>query len=89
MCYDYRGYSADVFQELVEKAKTYDKENYELFVCEIGWDSSWMPDFVENIEAEFLNDYERRAINSVLISAFEEAHNFRFSWREREYWMQF
>lgn len=84
----YRGYSREVYLELVESAKSYEESDYAVFAGEIGWDSNWMPDFVEDPDADFLNDDERMAINAILISAFEEAHNIRFSKREREHWLK-
>lgn len=61
---------------LVEQAQNF--EYVEDFMDYVGWDGDWMPDLLENPECEELSVNDYRAINEVLVSAYEEAHKMRF-----------
>ena len=65
---------------LVEQARNF--ECVEDFMDYVGWDGDWMPDFLEDPEREELSVNDYRAINEVLIRAYEPAHTVRF---ERTY----
>lgn len=72
-----REYNEQVFEELVETASYYDKYDVRLYLAEIGW-QDWMASVMEHPEHEMLSDDELVAINEILISAFETAHNRSF-----------
>ena len=53
-----------------------------MFIREQDWDD-WMLDFVEDPDEDILTEQDRRAINDVLVDAFERAHKIHFSVCER------
>ena len=74
----------EIDERLIQFALKYDKDDVESYICDIGWDAEWMSDYMEDPEEEMLSDEDRRNINSVLISAFERAHQVQFN--GRYYW---
>ena len=68
--------SKEIFERLIINAKNYD--NVTEFMDDIGWDGDWMPDLMEDPDSEEISIYDNIAINDVLVSAFEKAHNVRF-----------
>ena len=69
--------------KLVNEAKEYNDEDYELYVCEIGWDD-WMNDFTEVPECDPLTEEESHEINEVLREIFEYAHGRKYV--KKPYW---
>ena len=80
----YSGCPSYVLQHLLEEAKKYNYDDVELYICEICWEPDWMLDLVEDPDEEVLTINDIRAINGVLIDAFELAHNRRFDFRTRQ-----
>lgn len=62
--------------------KNYAADEARLFISEQDWDD-WMLDFIDDPDEEILTEQDRRAINDVLVDAFERAHEIHFSIRER------
>lgn len=73
---------AELLDYLSEIARNYAPDEAQLFICDQGWDD-WMLDFVDDPDEEILTEQDRRAINDVLVDAFERAHKIHFSIRER------
>ena len=76
----YYGCPPHVKEHLISEAKKYEFEDIVCYIKDIDWESDWMPDLIENPDEEMLTDNDIRAINDVLIKAFEIAHNRRVSY---------
>ena len=74
----------EIKERLIPIALKYDKTDIHEFIVHVGWDPEWMPDYMEDPDAEFISVYDNRRINEVLLEAFESAHQFRFDRNTRE-----
>ena len=72
----------ELLEHLSKIAKNYAADEARLFISEQDWDD-WMLDFIDDPDEEILTEQDRRAINDVLVDAFERAHEIHFSIRER------
>ena len=75
---------SEIMDHLISEAARYDWNDIELYICEIGWESEWMCDYMDDPDAEMLSAWDTRHINEVLIKAFEEAHARRFTPLQRQ-----
>ena len=70
-------------KELVDAASHYSWEDVRLYIAETCW-QDWMLDYIEDPEAEMLTLSDIRAIDKILLDAFEEAHGRRLSYLDRK-----
>lgn len=60
-------------EKLLDQAKKYSENEYDLFVVELGWED-WMEEFTEAEDGECCSERECEIIEEILKQAWKQTH---------------
>ena len=69
-----------IWKHIESKAIEYDFGDAKAFIEEYEWEPEWMDALMEDPDAEMFSISDLRAINEVLLCAFESAHGRTLSY---------